>query len=172
MKNDDGCGDNAWWWYNNDYYAWLIIEILTVYLSSSSSSTPPLLHTDSCGRVRGLILHLLDLMETSTQKLLLAEVIFKPDHVLWASGVGERLCVPWKCWCELMCTIAYPKLALSPLQVDRQHLSEMEAKWQAAEEACAELERERDSLAQALPAAEKSKFPLGIFLFNMLSHPQ
>ena len=59
-------------------------------------------------------MHLLDLMETSTQKLLLAEV-------------------------------------------DRQHMGEVEAKWRAAEEACAELERERDALAKGLPSAEKSK---------------
>ena len=66
-------------------------------------------------------MNLLDLMETSTQKLLLAEV-------------------------------------------DRQQMGEVEAKWRAAEEACHELERERDTLARALPAAEKSKFTSFVFL--------
>ena len=80
-----------------------------------SPSAYPATLADSCGRVRGLILHLLDLMETSTQKLLLAEV-------------------------------------------DRQQMGEVEAKWRAAEEACAELERERDSLTKALPPAEKSEY--------------
>ena len=49
---------------------------------------------------------------------------------------------------------------LSFPQVDRHHASELEAKWRAAEEACVELERERDLLTKALPSSEKSRFIL------------